>query len=109
MIDAEAWRKALKALSGQQVTAVLAVQCAFDWLLPEQAQLRNEIDDAITELALSRPTVPIDRIILHSVPATRDIAPGQLARLNEATPTGSTACRSSVTSCPRPPGPGSTG
>ena len=84
MIDAEAWREALKALSGQPVTAVLAVQCALDWLLPELTQLRNETDDAITELALSRPSVPVDRIILHSVPATRDVPPSELARLNEA-------------------------
>ena len=41
MIDTEAWRKALKALSGQPVTSVLAVQCAFDWLRPELTELRT--------------------------------------------------------------------
>ncbi len=84
MIDTDAWRKALKTLSGQPVTSVLAVQCAFDWLLPELTELRNEIDEAITELALSRSAVQIDRIILHSVPATRDVPPSELAKLNEA-------------------------
>jgi hypothetical protein len=38
VIDAGAWRKALSALSGQSVTAVLIVQCAFEWLLPELAE-----------------------------------------------------------------------
>jgi hypothetical protein len=28
--------------------------------------------------------VQVDRVILHSVPATRDVPPGELARLNEA-------------------------
>ena len=84
MIDADAWRQALKALPGRPVTALLAVQCALDWLHPEQADLRNETDDAITQLALSGAAARIDRIILHSVPATRDVPPGELARLNEA-------------------------
>lgn len=84
MIDTEAWRKALTALSGQPVTSVLAVQCAFDWLRPELTELRNEVDDAITELALSHPAVRIDRIILHSVPVTSDVPPSELAALNEA-------------------------
>ena len=84
MIDTEAWRQALTALSGPSVAAVLTVQCAFDWLLPELLQMRNETDDAIVELALSGRAVQVDRIILHSVPATRDVAPGELARLNEA-------------------------
>jgi hypothetical protein len=84
VIDAAAWRKALRALPGQPVTSVLTVQLALDWLLPELAEIRNETDDAITELALSRPAIDIDRIILHSVPATPDVPPGDLARLNEA-------------------------
>jgi hypothetical protein len=84
VIDAEAWRKALKALPGQSVTAVLTVQCALDWLLPELTGMRNEIDDGITELALSRPGMEISRIILHSVPATPDVPPSKLATLNEA-------------------------
>jgi hypothetical protein len=82
--DADAWRKALTALSGQPVTAVLTVQCALGWLLPELTELRNEIDDGIAELALSRPGVQVDRIILHSVPAAREVPPGELALLNEA-------------------------
>jgi hypothetical protein len=84
VIDAGAWRTALAALSGASVTAVLAVQCDFEWLLPELLELRNEVDDAIAGLALSRPAVQVDRIILHSVPATGDVPPDELATLNEA-------------------------
>jgi len=71
-------------LSGHSITLVLAVQCDFGWLLPELLEMRNETDDAIAELALSRPAVQVDRVILHSVTATRDVPPGELARLNEA-------------------------
>jgi hypothetical protein len=84
MIDAEAWRKAVKASSGQSVTSVLAVQCALDWLLPESKAIRDEIDQAITELALSGRGLPVNRIILHNVPAIRDLSPGEFSRLNEA-------------------------
>jgi hypothetical protein len=84
VIDAEAWREALRPLSGQSVTAVLTVQLALDWLHPELREIRNEIDEAITELALSHPAAQVDRIILHSVPATADVPPGELATLNEA-------------------------
>lgn len=84
MIDTAAWQKALKALPGHSVTAVLTVQCALGWLLPESAAIRDEIDNAVTELALSGRAVQIDRIILHNVPAERDAMPGDFSRLNEA-------------------------
>jgi hypothetical protein len=84
VIDAGAWREALAALSRPTVTAVLTVQCDFAWLAPELLELRNEVDDAIAGLALSRPAVRVDRIILHSVPATGDASPGELATLNDA-------------------------
>ena len=84
MIDAEAWRKTLKALPGLPVTSVLAVQCSLDWLLPGSVAIRDEIDNAITELALSGRTVRIDRLILHNVPVTGDVSPGDFSKLNEA-------------------------
>lgn len=84
MIDVEAWRRAVKALSHQSVTSVLAVQCALDWLLPESIVIRDEIDDAITELALSSRPVRIERLMLHNVPATADVSPSEFSKLSEA-------------------------
>lgn len=83
MIDAKDWRKALQALSGQPVTSVLTVQCALDWLLPESIAIRDEIDHAIAELALSSRTARIDRIILHNVPAARGVPSAEFSKLNE--------------------------
>lgn len=73
----------MKALSRPPVTAVLTVQCALDWLLPESAAIRDEVDDALTELALSGRGVAVDRIILHNIPGTSEVSPDLFSRLNE--------------------------
>ena len=78
------WREGLGAMTDPAVTAVMTVQCGLDWLRPGSAALRDEIDEAVTELSLNRSDVRIDRIVLHSLPAVTDIAPGELAALNSA-------------------------
>jgi hypothetical protein len=83
-IDPAPWRDALAALPSRQVTAVLTVQCGLGWLRPAAAALRDEIDEAIATLALSRRHVQIDRIVLHSLPAIGDVTPHELAVLNTA-------------------------
>ena len=64
-----AWREGLGAMTDPAVTAVMTVQCGLDWLRPGSAALRDEIDEAVTELSLNRSDVRIDRIVLHSLPA----------------------------------------
>jgi|HubBroStandDraft_3_1064219.scaffolds.fasta_scaffold239506_1 hypothetical protein len=81
---AQAWRDALVAMADPGVTAVLTVQCGLDWLRPGTAPLRDEIDEAITALAIARPGVRADRIVVHSLPAIGDIPPDELAELNRA-------------------------
>jgi hypothetical protein len=83
-IDASSWRQALAGVSDPALTAVLIVQCGLDWLRPVSAALRDETDQAVTTLELTRPDMPIDRIILHNMPAITDLPPGELAELNEA-------------------------
>jgi hypothetical protein len=82
--DDASWRDALVAMRDPAVTAVLTVQCAVDWLRPEAAPLRDEIDEAITALALARPAVRTDRIVLHNLPAVGDIPAAELDDLNRA-------------------------
>jgi hypothetical protein len=83
-IDTTAWRETLGTIHEPQVTAVLAVQCDLGWLRPAAAGLRDEIDEALAALAMSRDRVRIDRIVLHSLPAIGDVPPGDLAALNAA-------------------------
>ena len=82
--DSAPWREALAAMLDPAVTAVLTVQCQLDWLRPESALLRDEIDEAITALALRRPGTRTDRIILHNLPSLADVRPGELEELNRA-------------------------
>jgi hypothetical protein len=83
-IEASDWREALAGTGSPALTAVLAVQCGLDWLRPASAALRDEIDQAVITLALTRPDVRIDRIVLHNLPAISDLPPGELAELNGA-------------------------
>jgi hypothetical protein len=82
--DCSTWREALAAMLDPAVTAVLTVQCGLDWLRPEAGPLRDEIDEAITALALSRPLARTDRIVLHNLPSIGDLRPDELAELNRA-------------------------
>jgi hypothetical protein len=82
--DGTTWREALAAMLDPAVTAVLTVQCQLDWLRPESAPLRDEIDEAITALALRRPLARTYRIILHNLPSIADAHPDQLEELNRA-------------------------
>jgi len=82
--DDAPWRDTLAAMADPAVTAVLTVQCAVDWLRPESAPLRDEIDEAITALALARPAVRTDRIVLHNLPAVGEIPAAELDELNRA-------------------------
>lgn len=81
LADPAHWRDALAAMRASQVSAILTVQCDLYWLRPRSATLRDDIDEAITELALRR-MVRIDRIMLHSLPAVGDLPPGELQELN---------------------------
>ncbi len=83
-IDPTSWREALAVIHEPQVTEVMAVQCDLGWLRPTAAVLRDEIDEALAELAMSRQRVRIDRILLHSLPAISDVPPEDLAALNTA-------------------------
>jgi hypothetical protein len=83
-IDPTPWREALAAVHERQVTAIMAVQCDLGWLRPAAAILRDEIDEALTELAMGPRRVRIDRILLHSLPAISDVPPEDLAALNAA-------------------------
>lgn len=67
------WQRQLASLRDPMLTAVLTVQCSLDWLLPESVTLRDEIDEAITALALANRNVRIDRIVLHNVPAVHNL------------------------------------
>jgi hypothetical protein len=78
------WQEALAAMLDPSVTAVLTVQCGLGWLRPEAAPLRDEIDEAITALALSRPLARTDRIVLHNLPSIGGLRPDELAELNRA-------------------------
>jgi hypothetical protein len=78
------WQEALATLADPGVTAVVAVQCDLDWLRPGSAALRDEIDDALTMLALAGRAARIDRIMLHSLPAVGDVPLDELAELNGA-------------------------
>ncbi len=78
------WQDGLAAMRDPAVTAVLTVQCGLDWLRPSSAALRDEIDEAVTALALTHGSVRIDRIVLHSLPAVADMPPGELTELNAA-------------------------
>ena len=78
------WQDGLTAMRDPAVTAVLTVQCGLDWLRPTSAALRDEIDEAVTALALTRGNVRIDRIVLHSLPAVADMPPSELTALNAA-------------------------
>jgi hypothetical protein len=82
--DGETWRASLAAMRDPAITAVLTVQCGLDWLRPASAQLRDEIDEAITALAIARPGTQADRIVLHSLPAIGNLVPDELAELNRA-------------------------
>jgi hypothetical protein len=82
--EASMWREALAGMGSPALTAVLTVQCGLAWLRPGSAALRDEIDEAVTSLALTRPDVRIDRIVLHNLPAVSDLPPGDLADLNGA-------------------------
>ena len=78
------WRDGLAAMTDPAVAAVLIVQCALDWLRPGRRALRDDIDEAIADLALTRTDIRIDRIVLHNLPAVGDMPPDQLAALNDA-------------------------
>jgi hypothetical protein len=82
--DSPTWRDALSAIADPAVTAILTVQCGLDWLRPPAALLRDEIDEALTALAIARPSTRTDRIVLHSLPAIGDTPAEELARLNRA-------------------------
>jgi len=78
------WQDALTAMRNPAITAVLTVQCSLGWLRPETAPLRNEVDEAITALALARPAVRIDRVVLHNLSAIGDTPAAELDELNRA-------------------------
>jgi len=82
--DPAPWLNALAALEGQDVTAVLTVQCGLDWLRPTHLELRDQIDEALVTLAMTRSGVRIDRIMLHNLPAAGHEQPGELLALNSA-------------------------
>jgi hypothetical protein len=82
--DPGAWRETLAAIRDPGVTAVLTVQCSLDWLRPAAAALRDEIDEAVTAVSLTRRHVRVDRIVLHNLPAIDAVPPGELAELNGA-------------------------
>ena len=83
-IDPAPWREALASLGTPHLTTVLTVQCDLAWLRPAAATLRDEIDEALTTLAMTRPGIRIDRIVLHNLPAIGDVPPEELAALNAA-------------------------
>ena len=78
------WQEALAALADPAVTAVVTVQCDLDWLRPGPAALRDEIDEALAALAMTRRPIRIDRLVLHNLPAIEHVPPDELAELNGA-------------------------
>jgi hypothetical protein len=83
-IEPAPWRNAVDTLHDPQLTAVLVVQCDLAWLRPAAAVLRDEIDEALAALAVTRQSIRIDRIVLHNLPAISDVPSEELAALNAA-------------------------
>ena len=82
--DPAPWQETLATLPDAGVTAVLTVQCDLEWLRPGSAGLRDEIDNALSALAMTGRAAQIDRIMLHNLPAIGDLPPGEVAELNHA-------------------------
>jgi len=83
-INPAPWREALAAIHDPQLTAVLTVQCDLAWLRPAAATLRDEVDEALAALAMTRRNIRIDRLMLHNLPAISDLPREELAALNAA-------------------------
>jgi hypothetical protein len=85
-IEPTPWRNAVATFHDPQLTAVLVVQCDLAWLRPAAAVLRDEIDEALAALTVTRKSIRIDRIVLHNLPAISDVPSQELAALNPACP-----------------------
>jgi hypothetical protein len=83
-IDLAQWRQKLHALQHSNVSAVLIVQCSVDWLRPPADELRDDVDRAVMATVLARDDITVDRLVLHNVPHTDAVPPGELATLNTA-------------------------
>ena len=83
-IDPAHWRPKLHALQHPQTNAALIVQCSLDWLRSPAEELRGDIDQAVLATLLSRDDITIDRLVLHNLPNTDTLPPGELAALNTA-------------------------
>ncbi|GHJ36733.1 hypothetical protein [Streptomyces sp. TS71-3] len=81
-VDIAAWQEAMSVLPRSGFDRLLVVQCSLEWLRPSHQALREDVDDLVFDCCNAAPDLPIDRVILHSLPTRQGAEEGDLARLN---------------------------
>ncbi|MEV6791648.1 hypothetical protein AB0M87_06550 [Streptomyces sp. NPDC051320] len=75
-MNAMHWPTLMARLLRPSVTHAVVVQCGLDWLRPQHAGLRNDIDQALVAAQLRRgSSLRLTRVVLHNLPAATVDAP----------------------------------